>query len=190
MSDNPTTVAIENIRSMLMMQGYIKILDWLNNTDFFDAPASTLYHGAWEGGLAEHSYQVYLMLTKFTESGLVTWERPESPLIIGLLHDVCKIGNYEKWLDGDNVMRYRYKREFFRNPVNQAHGSLSVKLIREHGLKLTDQEHMCIWYHMGTWTKDIDEQLGDYSYTKAVSKYPAVLWTHTADMYASQVMGI
>lgn len=187
MSDNLTAV-VEDIRNLLGSQGYAEILNWLENTDYFTAPASSHYHGAWEGGLAEHSYQVYLMLTKFTESGLVTWERPESPLIIGILHDVCKIGNYESYVNEEGIAQYYRKKDF---PYSyEEHGSLSVKLIREHGLKLTDQEHMCIWYHMGTWTKDIDEQLGDYSYTRAVSKYPAVLWAHTADMYVSQVMGI
>lgn len=168
-----------------LSHGYNKILRWLNNTDFFEAPASSHYHGVWDGGLAEHSYEVYKMLAKFTEQGLVSWDRPESPFIIGVLHDVCKIDTYEKYLDCENIMRYRYK-----HPItdNYEHGSKSVKLIEEHGLELTEQEKMCIWYHMGTWTQDIDST--DLPYTKVVSKYPAVLWTHTADMYVSQVLKI
>ena len=185
MSDSPTFIAIQSIRSILYQKGYTKILHWLNNTDFFDAPASSHYHGTWSGGLAEHSWEVYKMLKKFTDAGIVKWDRPDSPFIIGVLHDVCKIDTYETYLDYENVVRYRHK-----HPISEVyeHGSLSVKLIEEHGLKLTDRERMCIWYHMGTWTKDIEDT--DLPYNSVIHKYPAVLWTHTADMYASQVIKI
>lgn len=178
-------VAKQETRRILYEKGYTKILHWLNNTDFFDAPASSHYHGTWDGGLVEHSYQVYLTLNELTDKGFIKWDRPESPFIIGVLHDVCKIDTYEKYLDYENVTRYRHK-----HPISEVyeHGSLSVKLIEEHGLKLTEQERMCIWYHMGTWTKDIEDT--DLPYTQVISKHPAVLWTHTADVYVSQVMRI
>ena len=35
--------------------GMPELLAWLENSDFFTAPASTRYHGAYEGGLVEHS---------------------------------------------------------------------------------------------------------------------------------------
>lgn len=171
-----------SIRKMLYSTP--KILHWLNNTDFFDAPASSHYHGTWDGGLAEHSYEVYKALQDYTDKGLVTWERPESPFYIGVLHDVCKIDTYEKYLDHENIMRYRYKS----NDFTSEHGSKSIRLIQEHGLELTEQERRCILYHMGTWTKDIEDT--DLPYTRMVQKEPAVLWTHTADMFVSQVMGI
>lgn len=178
-------IARQSIRSMLYQKDYTKILHWLNNTDFFDAPASSHYHGTWSGGLAEHSWEVYKMLKKFTDAGIIKWDRLDSPFIIGVLHDVCKIDTYETYLDYENMVRYRHK-----HPISEVyeHGSLSVKLIQEHGLELTEQERRCILYHMGTWTKDIEDT--DLPYTRMVQKEPAVLWTHTADMFVSQVMGI
>ena len=53
-------------------------------------------------------------------------------------------------------------------------------------INLTDEETMCIRYHMGAFT---DQKEWEY-YTRAVKKYPNVLYTHTADMIASQIKGI
>ena len=52
-------------------------------------------------------------------------------------------------------------------------------------LQLTEEEILCIRYHMGAYeTKDWD------FFDKAIRKYPNVLWTHTADMYASKVKDV
>jgi len=50
-------------------------------------------------------------------------------------------------------------------------------------MKLTPEEVMCIRWHMGAF----DEKHNWKYYTAAVKKYPNVLWTHTADMIASQM---
>ena len=39
--------------------GADRLLDWLQTTDFFTAPASSRFHLAKEGGLCEHSLHVY-----------------------------------------------------------------------------------------------------------------------------------
>ncbi|MBQ2469187.1 MAG: hydrolase, partial [Clostridia bacterium] len=39
--------------------GIDKLLGWLETSDFFTCPASTKYHGAYRGGLLEHSLNVY-----------------------------------------------------------------------------------------------------------------------------------
>lgn len=180
----------KTILSGLKSYGLESIATWLDTTDFFEAPASSHYHGVYEGGLVKHSYEVYRMLNKFAEKGFVDWEEPRSPFIIGILHDVCKIGNYEKYINEEGIVQYRIRKDYIENHYYDEHGSLSVKLLEEHGLKLTSEERLCILYHMGTWTKDIDESLGDLSYTQIVTKQPSVLWTHTADMYVSQVLKI
>ena len=51
---------------------------------------------------------------------------------------------------------------------------------------LTEEEILCIRYHMGAFTEK--EEWNDY--TRAVNKYATVLWTHTADMLASHVEGV
>ena len=157
--------------------------DWLETTDYFTAPASTCFHGCEVGGLYTHSYNVAALLVEWTDRLGLVWQDRRSPYVIGLLHDVCKINNYV-WNDETKTWVY--------NPdlvgVNRGHGSLSVKMIEEQGFNLTDEERACIRYHMGTWTKDIDESLGDLTYSQMIEQYHNVLWTHTADMYASQIL--
>ena len=53
-------------------------------------------------------------------------------------------------------------------------------------MTLTEEESMCILYHMGAFTDR--EQWR--SFTDAVHRFPNVLWTHQADMIASHVVGV
>jgi 23S rRNA maturation-related 3'-5' exoribonuclease YhaM len=157
--------------------GNIQSLEkWLDTTDYFVAPASTKYHGCFRGGLYEHSYNVASLLVNWTERLGLAWLDRRSPYLIGMLHDVCKINTYE-WDEGER--EWTYKDHIY----SDAHGSLSIKLIEEQGFKLNEEERACILYHMGTWTKD-----GDMTYSEAIQKYQNVLWVHTADMFASQIL--
>lgn len=165
------------IKEILDAYNLKDIRKWLETTDYFTAPASTNYHGAYQGGLAEHSYRVFKELEHLTLKQPLVWERMKSPVIVGLLHDVCKIGFYLPQEDGS----YTYNPEF----TGEGHGTLSVQILKEH-MELTQEEEACILYHMGTWTKDITEP----SYCSMIHKYPNILWTHTADMYASQVLEV
>ena len=71
-----------------------KFMENLKEGGFFTAPASTKYHGAYEGGLYDHSTAVFLRLSKLTVDNNLSWERPESPFIIGYFHDLCKCDQY------------------------------------------------------------------------------------------------
>lgn len=150
-------------------------------SDFFQAPASTKYHGAYEGGLFDHSMNVANALCYFTSAELTDpWLRPESPLLIGVLHDICKIGKYAKNSTGDGFV-WKPINDF---PVYGGHGAES--LIRaQQWMHLTEEESMCIRFHMGAYEKDDWE-----AYDLAIKRYPNVLWTHTADMAASKLLEI
>lgn len=148
---------------------------FLKTTDFFTAPASTKYHGAREGGLWRHSQTVADLLIKWTVALGIEWQSFTSPVLIGLCHDVCKIHLYEKTEEG---YIHTAKRDLDK------HGSLSLKILDAHGVHLTDEERICIHYHMGEYTKD-----GDMTYSEALKQCPNLLWVHTADMYASQILG-
>lgn len=154
-------------------------------TDFYEAPASTRFHGAVKGGLASHSMAVAALLNRWTDRLGLVWKDKRSPLLIGLLHDICKIDTYEEYTDEDGNKRWRYKD----TAIERDHGRRSVWLL-EHtfGLKLTDEERACIHYHMGSWTKDIDESMGDLNYSQMLGQYHNLIWVHTADMYASQIL--
>lgn len=66
------------------------IVERLKSDGFFTAPASTKYHGAYEGGLFEHSLNVTNSLVELTKQNSLAWGRPESPYIIGMFHDIRK----------------------------------------------------------------------------------------------------
>ena len=149
------------------------LTDYLNDNGFFSAPASTKYHGNYEGGLYNHSRIVTETLVELTKNNKLEWQNPRSPYIVGMFHDLCKIDSYRK--NGD---KWEYNTDA---PLN-GHGDKSVILLLQH-IALTDEEIMCIRYHMGAFT---DEKEWNY-YSRAVENYPNVLWTHTADMIASKL---
>lgn len=155
-----------------------KALNKLSTDGFFTAPASTKYHGAHEGGLFDHSYNVMTTLLYLTDHNGLQWEREYSPYIVGLFHDLCKMDSYrESQIDGT----------WEHNPhtMIKGHGDKSIILLSQF-LTLTEEEIACIRYHMGAFTEK--EEWRDY--TNAVHKYPNVLWTHHADMIAAHVYGI
>lgn len=83
---------VEIYNKNITRPGADRLLNWLETTDFFTAPASTRFHGACECGLVMHSINVYnaMMQHFFTEG-----ESAESYAICGLLHDLCKANFYK-----------------------------------------------------------------------------------------------
>ena len=114
---------------------------WLECSEFFYAPASTKYHGNYEGGLFDHSFMVMNTLVDLTRHNNLKWQRDGSPFIVGLLHDLCKIDQYKLGEAG-----YEYNTD----TLLKGHGDKSVMLISEH-MQLTEEEVMCIRYHMGAF---------------------------------------
>lgn len=51
-----------NLLKSIQREGIEKLIAYLEKTDFFKAPASTRFHGNYEGGLLEHSLNVYHLL--------------------------------------------------------------------------------------------------------------------------------
>ena len=151
-------------------------LDYLRIIGLFSAPASAHHHGNYIGGLFEHSYLVAKTLMDLTTQNKLDWSRPESPAIIGLFHDICKTDDYVNYGSG-----WEHRKDAFY----KGHGDKSVILLSSI-IKLTHEEAACIRYHMGAFTDK--EQWKDY--TNAIKYYPNVLWTHHADMIASQIKGV
>lgn len=166
---------------------------WLICKDFFTAPASTKYHGAYEGGLFDHSFAVAKFLVGLTERNELNWKKPESPYIVGMFHDLCKIDQYRHpviaeaaRLDGSvGYIMDENSWEYNPDTVLKGHGEKSVMLLSQF-YTLTEEEILCIRYHMGAFTDKEDWR----DYTRAVNQYPNVLWTHHADMLASHVEGV
>lgn len=156
---------------------------------FFHVPASTKFHGAYAGGLFDHSCAVMKALVNLTEKNGLEWRNPNSPYIIGMFHDLCKIDQYCHLITGrtrDGQPIYAPDEwEYNTETLLKGHGDKSVMLLSQH-MKLTEEEVLCIRYHMGAFTDK--EEWRDY--TRAVHRYPNVLWTHHADMIASHVVGV
>lgn len=152
---------------------------------FFSAPASTKYHGNYEGGLFDHSFTVMNILVELSAKNNLKWQRAESPFVVGMFHDLCKIDQYridnsEPYTVGE-ATRYEYRTD----TDFKGHGDKSILLLCQH-MTLTEEEVMCIRYHMGAFTEKDEWR----DYTNAVHRYANVLWTHHADMLASHVCGI
>ena len=162
---------------------------WLNDNGFFTAPASTKYHGAYEGGLFDHSFTVTKRLMKLSVDNKLEWKRKESPFIIGMFHDLCKCDQYIL-ADGsvlgdigDSTITSPYGThyEYNQNTILKGHGSKSIILLSQF-ITLTEEEALCIRYHMGAYETDEWKE-----FDAAIRKYQTVLWTHMADMLASKV---
>lgn len=164
-------------------------LDWLISNGFFTAPASTKYHGNYEGGLFDHSLSVARHLVGLTESCDLKWEKERSPYLIGMFHDLCKHDQYRHPIIAETFCGESIPDlgswEYNPHPLLKGHGEKSVMLLSQF-YALTEEEICCIRYHMGAFTQK--EEWNDY--TGAIHSYPNVLWTHHADMLASHVAGI
>ena len=174
-----------------LFDNHPSIKNYIETSDFTTAPASTKYHGNYAGGLLEHSVNVMYTLYKFTYDNHLTWGRPESPIIVGLFHDICKTDAYKPKksgeLQGDNkTVAIEYDGyEHNNETLLKGHGDKSVMMLASL-IQLTEEEVACIRYHMGAFTDK--EEWNDY--TRAIHKYPNVLWTHHADCYATHVMEV
>ena len=165
------------------------MMEYLMAYGFFTAPASTKYHGNYEGGLLEHSYMVTKFLLTLTQDNHLIWRKARSPFIVGMFHDLCKIDQYrhpasDLVVDG-MLLPDPSKWEYNPDTLLKGHGDKSVMLLSRF-YTLTEEEIMCIRYHMGAFTDKSEWN----DYTRAVSQYPNVLWTHQADMLASHVAGV
>lgn len=92
---------LDIVKRDIRRDGISEFIEWLKTTDFFDAPASTRFHGAFEGGLVLHSLNVYVQLVKLAELyGLGSDDGIEDPdasiALVALFHDICKIGCYKR----------------------------------------------------------------------------------------------
>ncbi len=166
-------------------EGIEKLIDFLEESDFFVAPASAKYHNAFDGGLCDHSLKVYRLLSQKVK--MFEINIPESSIIIiALLHDLCKRNFYEvkecwrkdknnKW---ENYPGYGYKED----SIPLGHGSKSVIMLQTF-IKLTKTEVLSIFWHMGLSTND-----DKYGFSEAAKQHPLVLLTHTADFEASYIL--
>lgn len=176
-------------------KGADECLKWLESTDFFVAPASTRYHGAMPGGLAQHSITVCealnSLLTTFDpwgcpwdDNGRVT-QIFGSAVLVALLHDVCKANYYKETTRRakDENGKWQDVRSYcVDDALPLGHGEKSLYLVSKY-FDLTDEEAAAIRWHMGAFC-DHDRYK---EMSQAFDKYPLALLLHQADMIASHL---
>lgn len=165
--------------------GADKLFAWLEQTDFFTAPASTRFHGNYEGGLCEHSVNVWEELIRLLKAYPDIRVTAESAAIVSLLHDLCKIGCYTQELRNQKVGGVWVQRPvyvFQEDFCFGGHGAKSVYLVQKH-MALNDAEATAINCHMGF----ADRSPGDYSLGSAYEKYPLAWLLHVADESATYI---
>lgn len=169
---------IETLKTV-KRDGMDKLIDYLLKSTFFIDPASANFHSNYAGGLCQHSLNVYNRLKN------LTGEDTDTIKIVGLLHDVCKIGTYEQYYkntkENDNwVKTVAYKHK--KSTLPYGHGEKSVYML-SHFIKLTQEETLAIRWHMGAYEpKELYAELGE-----AQEMYPLVILVNTADLLATKI---
>ena len=157
-------------------EGIEELINFLEKSDFFVAPASTRFHGNFEGGLAAHSMKVYEILKHKVENSVIDVEiKEESIILIGLLHDICKTNFYKvDYRNAKNALGVWEKVPYYTvdDTIPYGHGEKSVMMITEY-IKLTPEEKYSIRWHMGyTEPKENYNAIG-----ATYKKYPIALLT-------------
>ncbi len=186
---SPKERFIEIYKQHITREGADKFLEYLlsKSSDFFTAPASTRFHGSHEGGLVEHSLNVYDCLHHYLhrERAQETYGlnyNEESIAIVSLLHDVCKINCYKPGTrnvkDENGVWKTVPTYEYEDN-LPYGHGEKSVYILSGY-MRLTREEAFAIRYHMGFAGGEDERNVG-----KAFSMYPLSFALSVADMEAT-----
>ena len=178
---------VKELLNKINRPGMDELMEFLENSDYYKAPASTRYHGAYEKGLMEHSYKVYEILKEKVEFHKLEVSE-ETLIIVTLLHDLCKVNFYKvDYRNAKNAKGEWEKVPYYtiEDTIPYGHGEKSVMMITEY-IKLTNEEKYAIRWHMGF--SEPKEQYGTLG--QAFKKYPLALLLHEADMEATYFYNI
>lgn len=169
--------------------GADKLLNYLcsETSDFFTAPSSTRFHGSYEGGLVEHSINVYHCLKDYLERERVKQQynincSDETIAVVSLLHDLCKINFYSvDFRNAKNADGVWEKVPYYtiNDTLPYGHGEKSVYIISGF-MRLSREEAFAIRYHMGFSGIEDKNSIG-----KAFEMFPLAFAVSVADMEAT-----
>ena len=180
-------------------KGIDSLIEEMEQGGFFDAPCSGQHHLAKEGGLLEHSLNVFECMDNLAcavESDSFAGVPSNSIIICSLLHDLGKMGDYGKPNYVPNMIRSKKKNEHGEYDIVQSeakpfetnsellyvpHEVRSVSIASKH-IQLTEDEYFAILYHNGLY--------GDFRYVISGKETPLYLLLHFADMWCSRVVEI
>ncbi len=179
---------IEIYNTYIKREGAAKLLDYLLSSDFFQAPASSRFHSAYEGGLVDHSLNVYDCLNSYLKAPrtidiIGTQYSDESIAIVSLLHDLCKIDVYKKGFRNVKDEKGNWQRVDtfeYDDKLPYGHGEKSVYIISGY-MRLTREEAFAIRYHMGYSSSTEDAR----NVAAAFEMFPLAFALSTADSEAT-----
>ncbi len=180
---------IEIYNKYIKREGADKLLEYLLSpaSDFFTAPASARFHSSYEGGLVDHSLNVYDCLCSYlhaprTVEIIGTTYSEESIAIVSLLHDLCKVGVYKKGfrnVKDEKGMWQRVDTFEYDDQLPYGHGEKSVYIISGY-MRLTREEAFAIRYHMGYSSTEDPRNV-----SAAFEMFPLAFALSTADSEAT-----
>lgn len=181
---------IEIYQAHIRRPGSQRLLEYLQSpaSDFFEAPASTRFHGAYKGGLVDHSLNVYDCLNDYLSRERVKRVygldqiSDETIAVVALLHDLCKINVYHPGkrnvkINGEwqSVDTFEY-----HDALPYGHGEKSVYMITGF-MRLSRDESFAIRYHMAFPSGNDDPRSIGYTF----EHFPLAFALSTADMEAT-----
>jgi len=186
-----TKERIKRILYDAQRDGMPRMVNFLEHeSDFFEAPASTQYHLAYPGGLAEHSLSVYDTLVRLDEmfgTEIPAWQMSTT----AILHDVCKTGYYvreKKWRKDEHGKWESYTAWGVDDTLPLGHGEKSLFLISKF-IQLTDAEAAAVRWHMSGFEPGVHFNYpSGYAFRAAADKYPLVTMLFVADHMSSQLL--
>lgn len=179
-------------------EGIDRVISKLESMGFFTAPASSKNHLCVEGGLLEHSMNVYKMAKMIREQLLAVQPelkiKEESVIIASLLHDVCKADIYKKglkWRKDDQGRWEQYEAyEIDYTNFPMGHGEKSVMMLLMCGLRMEQDELLAIRWHMGAWNLAFQNFEEKSCISAAADKCPLVTLIQAADNLAAHVLEV
>lgn len=189
-----------------------RLIAQLEGSDFFDAPASAIYHNAFKGGLCAHSLNVYDSLKKlcrafYTPEDPATGEQGEmecpysedSIRIVSLFHDFDKMNKYElyfmnKKIYSETGSKYDemgkfdwksvpgYKRKEDKDVFTIGTHGENSVYMTETFIPLSTEEHCAIINHHSKYDNPNLNTTGIYN------KYHLACLLHLADMSATYIL--
>ena len=179
-----------------------ELINKLENSDFFTAPSSTKYAGAFKGGLCAHCLSVYdnlihlLTIKPFSEN----LPSSDTVAIIALFHDFYKMNFYETYYQNKKVYsasgskrdeggRYdweavsAYKVRDVENRFLFGNNEMTAEFMIRCYIPLTLEESVAILHHLGGKGFDSAED----SVPEIFERYPLALYLHMAEMMSTYI---
>ena len=171
---------IEQLLRSTKRKGIEEVIQYLNESGFYTAPASSKFHGAKKGGLVEHVHHTYTTMSDMNVRLNDKQFPRESIILVGLLHDVCKIEAYKPNIlkSGDQSEAKPYEMS---KHLPLGHGEKSAIILTRLGLELTDEELLGIRWHMNAF-----DDISHYKCSNAWNKLSILCFI--ADYFASEFL--